>query len=89
MATMPGRPSDRVRTLVPGAVSGRLAVWAVVLALAVVLPLAALVLLAEPELDLRWESHRSHFSLVLSLAAVSVGPRPRGRRGPATPSPGR
>jgi 4-hydroxybenzoate polyprenyltransferase len=87
MATMPGRPSDRVRTLVPGDISRRLAVWAVVLALA--LSLAALVLLAEPELDLRWESHRSHFSLVLSLAAVSGGPRPRGRRGPAAPPPGR
>jgi hypothetical protein len=75
MAKRPGRPSELVRALVIGAVGVALLVAA----------LAVMVLLAEPELDLRWESHRSHFSLVLSLAAVSVGPRPRGRRGPATP----
>jgi hypothetical protein len=83
MAKRPGRPSDLVR-------ARRLAVWGVLaVALTLVLSLAALVLLAEPELDLRWESHRSHFSLVLSLAAVSVGPRPGHRRGPAGPPAGR
>jgi hypothetical protein len=87
MAKRPGRPSDRARALAVDAGGGRLAVWAALWV--AVLALAALVLLAEPELDLRWESHRSHFSLVLSLAAVSVGPRPRGRHGAATPPPGR
>jgi hypothetical protein len=75
MAKRPGRPSDLVRALA--------------VAVAVVLSLAALALLAEPELDLRWEAHRSHFSLVLSLAAISVGPRPGHRRGPASPPAGR
>jgi adenylate cyclase len=43
--------------------------WITVLAL----PLAALgLLLAEPDLDLRWEHHPSHFWLVLTVAGVNV-----------------
>jgi class 3 adenylate cyclase len=43
--------------------------WVVLL----VLPLAGLVLLlAQPELDVHWEHHPSHFWLVLGTAAVSV-----------------
>jgi adenylate cyclase len=50
--------------------SRRLGLWILVLAL----PLAALGLLAaEPDLDLRWEHHPSHFWLVLSVAGVNVG----------------
>lgn len=50
--------------------SRALALWAAVLAL----PLAALglLLLAEPDLDMRWVSHQSHFWLVLGVAAVNV-----------------
>ena len=45
--------------------SRRLGLWSLVLAL----PVVALVLLAaEPDLDLRWEHHRSHFWLVLTVA---------------------
>jgi hypothetical protein len=45
----------------------RLGLWISVLAL----PLAALgLLLAEPDLDLRWEHHPSHFWLVLTVAGV-------------------
>jgi adenylate cyclase len=47
----------------------RLRLWIAVLAL----PLAALaLLLAEPELDMRWEHHPSHFWLVLTVAGVNV-----------------
>jgi adenylate cyclase len=47
----------------------RLGLWISVLAL----PLAALgLLLAEPDLDLRWEHHPSHFWLVLTVAGVNV-----------------
>jgi adenylate cyclase len=40
------------------------------------LPLAAsgLLLVAEPDLDMRWVSHQSHFWLVLGVAAVNVAP---------------
>jgi hypothetical protein len=49
--------------------SRRLGLWITVLAL----PLAALgLLLAEPDLDLRWEHHPSHFWLVLTVAGVNV-----------------
>jgi adenylate cyclase len=47
-----------------------LGLWITVLAL----PLAALgLLLAEPDLDLRWEHHPSHFWLVLTVAGANVG----------------
>jgi adenylate cyclase len=50
--------------------SRRLGLWVTVLAL----PLAALaLLLVEPDLDLRWEHHPSHFWLVLTVAGVNVG----------------
>jgi class 3 adenylate cyclase len=43
--------------------------WAILL----VLPVAGLgLLLARPQIDLRWEHHPSHFWLVLSTAAVNV-----------------
>jgi hypothetical protein len=46
-----------------------LALWIMVL----MLPLAALeLLLAAPELDMRWEHHPSHFWLVLAVAMVNV-----------------
>jgi adenylate cyclase len=50
-------------------ISRGLTLWITVLAL----PLAALgLLLAEPDLDLRWEHHPSHFWLVLTVATVNV-----------------
>jgi len=49
--------------------SRRLGLWITVLAL----PLAALgLLVAEPDIDLRWEHHPSHFWLVLTVAGVNV-----------------
>jgi hypothetical protein len=49
--------------------SRRLGLWITVLAL----PLAALgLLVAEPDLDLRWEHHPSHFWLVLTVSGVNV-----------------
>jgi len=49
--------------------SRRLRLWITVLAL----PLAALgLLVAEPDIDLRWEHHPSHFWLVLTVAGVNV-----------------
>jgi hypothetical protein len=65
-------PGDLLnRRVNPGgmrSISRGLALWITVLAL----PLAALLLLAEPDLDLRWEHHPSHFWLVLTVAAVNV-----------------
>jgi hypothetical protein len=43
--------------------------WITLLALPLV---ALLLLLAEPDLDLHWEHHPSHFWLVLTVAAVNV-----------------
>jgi adenylate cyclase len=61
---MPGRPPREGRV-------GRLD-WPVGVALA--LPLLGLaLLLARPELDIRWEHQPSHFWLVLLTAALSVG----------------
>jgi adenylate cyclase len=49
--------------------SRRLGLWITVLAL----PLAALgLLVAEPDIDLRWEHYPSHFWLVLTVAGVNV-----------------
>ena len=46
---------------------------AVVLAAALVLPLAGLaLLLAVPDLDVHWEHHPSHFWLVLSVAFIDT-----------------
>ena len=56
----------------PGTEDRRTAGAAVTLAL--VVPLAGLgLLLARPEIDVRWEHHPSHFWLVLLTAALSVG----------------
>jgi adenylate cyclase len=55
----PGRSTSAVRT----------GVWALHLAL----PLLALwLLIARPDLDVRWEHHPSHFWLVLGVAAINV-----------------
>ena len=57
-AELTGRPREPVPTA-----------WWLILAL----PLVGLfLLLAEPDLDMQWEHHPSHFWLVLSTAAVSV-----------------
>ena len=59
----PPRPGQDGRSI------RRLGLWIAVLAL----PLAALaLLLAEPDLDMRWEHHPSHFWLVLTVAGVNV-----------------
>ncbi|HEX2843944.1 MAG TPA: adenylate/guanylate cyclase domain-containing protein, partial [Candidatus Limnocylindria bacterium] len=56
---------------IPGASDRRMAGGVVGIALA--LPLAGLgLLLARPEIDVRWEHHPSHFWLVLLTAALSV-----------------
>lgn len=47
----------------------RAAVWALHMALPV---LALWLLLAQPDLDVRWEHHPSHFWLVMGVAAVNV-----------------
>lgn len=70
-ASPPQASADRRANPAGGrALSRALALWAAVLAL----PLAALglLLLAEPDLDMRWVSHQSHFWLVLGVAAVNV-----------------
>ncbi|CAN5825922.1 hypothetical protein BH23ACT4_BH23ACT4_12560 [soil metagenome] len=47
----------------------RVTVWALHMALPV---LALWLLLAQPDLDVRWEHHPSHFWLVMAVAAVNV-----------------
>ena len=56
---------------IPGASDRRMA--GAVVGIALALPLAGLaLLLARPEIDVRWEHHPSHFWLVLLTAALSV-----------------
>ena len=50
--------------------ASRTRMW--ILAGLLMIPLAGLVLLAVPELDVRWEHHPSHFWLVLSVALVNM-----------------